>query len=578
MTQKYQKLSTLMLSLFLTVLYVNGQQEKSKNYDAQMPPWFIGLDLYVGYQSNTLQQYDWAASYLNALNANIDPLSINRSLHGAAGLSAGYFFGQKRNFGLGTGIQYVRLMGDLSLNPMSIEYQSTDANGHIFRQIIRSNEQIEERINQNIVGLPLMVMFKKQITNRWGINLDAGVVFNFYTSGKYNSDNAIFDYEAIYKFGGDGNPIYDASSTPHPNSWLITAEHYQRTNPNGDVNTYFENLQTQGYNVGLGINTTNTAGAIENLTVNTSWFVRPSISYRIHPQWAIHGNFMFQQVKTSFDNAPNSYRITDRRGDYQSMTKGMINNSQNLFSFGLGVRYYFGKTKKVEPIAEEETVVVLPVEEKELPQDEVSKSDSVMFALQLIDKNSNMPLAGNITITKQNQDVKQMNTDASGLKQLVLDPGEYRVRVEAKGYFTAEEKVQINEDQLEEGMTLKINLIKIEKGMQLHIEAINFATASYSLSNEAKSILDQVIKVLKLNPDILVEISGHTDYIGNENYNLLLSKNRSNAVMQYLIDHGVSKNQLKPIGYGKKNPKYSNENEEGRFRNRRVNIVVIEIM
>jgi len=578
MTQKYQKLSTLMLSLFLTVLYVNGQQEKSKNYDAQMPPWFIGLDLYGGYQTHSIEQFNWTDSYLNALNPRIDPISMNRSFHGAAGLSAGYFFGRKRNFGLGTGLQYVRLSGNLSLNPMSIEYQSTDENGYIFRQIIRSNEDIQERIHQNIIGLPLMILIKKQITNRWGINLDAGVVFNMYTTGKYNSENAIFDYEAIYKFDGDGNPIYDASSTPHPNSWLITAEHYQRTNPNGDVKTYFENLQTQGYNVGLGIHGTNTAGTIENLSVSTSWFVRPSISYRIHPQWAIHGNFMFQQVKTSFNNAPNSYRITDRRGDYQSMTKGMISNSQNLLSFGLGLRYYFGKTKAAEPIVEEKTVVVLPpVEEKELPQDHVIKSDSVMLALQVNDKNSNTPIAGKITITQQNQGVTQMLTDASGMNQLVIDTGEYVVKVEAKGYFTAEEKVQINAG-LEGVMVRKINLIKIEKGMKLHTEAINFATASYTLNNEAKNTLDQVTRLLKLNPDILVEISGHTDYVGNENYNLLLSKNRSNAVVQYLIDKGVSKNQLKPVGYGEKNPDYSNENEEGRFKNRRVNIVVIEIM
>lgn len=89
--------------------------------------------------------------------------------------------------------------------------------------------------------------------------------------------------------------------------------------------------------------------------------------------------------------------------------------------------------------------------------------------------------------------------------------------------------------------------------------------------------LDRVVYLLKNYPIDLVEVAGHTDSVGNEQYNLTLSDKRSNAVREYLIKKGISKDKLLAKGYGKTEPVATNETEEGRKKNRRVELKIIKI-
>ena len=84
--------------------------------------------------------------------------------------------------------------------------------------------------------------------------------------------------------------------------------------------------------------------------------------------------------------------------------------------------------------------------------------------------------------------------------------------------------------------------------------------------------LDEVIKVLKANPGLKVEIQGHTDNIGSAAYNMKLSLRRAQAVANYLIKHGISPSRLKVKGYGFTRPVASNDTPEGRALNRRVQL------
>jgi len=86
------------------------------------------------------------------------------------------------------------------------------------------------------------------------------------------------------------------------------------------------------------------------------------------------------------------------------------------------------------------------------------------------------------------------------------------------------------------------------------------------------SALNDVIKVLKANPGMKVEIQGHTDNIGSAEYNLKLSKRRAQAVADYLISHGISASRLTVEGYGFSRPVASNDTPEGRALNRRVQL------
>jgi len=92
----------------------------------------------------------------------------------------------------------------------------------------------------------------------------------------------------------------------------------------------------------------------------------------------------------------------------------------------------------------------------------------------------------------------------------------------------------------------------------------------YVIKPQYYPLLDQVIGVLKKNPSLKVEIEGHTDNFGSQAYNEILSHRRANAVMNYLIQGGIDKKRLSAVGYDFSRPRASNENEEGRALNRRV--------
>jgi len=85
--------------------------------------------------------------------------------------------------------------------------------------------------------------------------------------------------------------------------------------------------------------------------------------------------------------------------------------------------------------------------------------------------------------------------------------------------------------------------------------------------------LDRVADILSANPDIKVEVQGHTDNRGTDAYNLRLSRERAEAVVEYLVNRGVDALRMKASGYGDSEPIDSNRTDEGRERNRRVQIV-----
>ncbi|NDC93571.1 MAG: OmpA family protein [Flavobacteriales bacterium] len=79
------------------------------------------------------------------------------------------------------------------------------------------------------------------------------------------------------------------------------------------------------------------------------------------------------------------------------------------------------------------------------------------------------------------------------------------------------------------------------------------------------------------NTKISIAINGHTDDIGEEDKNLILSQNRADAVRNYLIDKGINASRLKSIGYGEKKPNVPNLNELNRAKNRRTEFEILEI-
>ena len=108
---------------------------------------------------------------------------------------------------------------------------------------------------------------------------------------------------------------------------------------------------------------------------------------------------------------------------------------------------------------------------------------------------------------------------------------------------------------------------------KLTLDGVNFDNDSAKLRPESTAVLDNAAATLKEWGEVKVEVAGHTDSTSSDEYNLSLSQRRAETVRAYLIDKGVAADRLTAKGYGEANPVADNATEEGRFKNRRVELV-----
>ena len=107
-------------------------------------------------------------------------------------------------------------------------------------------------------------------------------------------------------------------------------------------------------------------------------------------------------------------------------------------------------------------------------------------------------------------------------------------------------------------------------------ERVLFANRSAKIEPEMAKLLDDIADRLTRNHVRMVRVEGHTDNIGSAQFQQRISEQRADAVRDYLIKKGVEAGRLQPISYGTKRPIDTNSTEEGRARNRRVEIIVVE--
>lgn len=107
-------------------------------------------------------------------------------------------------------------------------------------------------------------------------------------------------------------------------------------------------------------------------------------------------------------------------------------------------------------------------------------------------------------------------------------------------------------------------------GMRLYIK---FATGKHTILQESEAIIDQIVILLQDNPDLQLSIEGHTDNVGTPKNNKVLSEKRAKAVMKAIVDQGIDASRLSAVGWGQKKPVADNRTEEGRAKNRRIEIV-----
>jgi outer membrane protein OmpA-like peptidoglycan-associated protein len=196
-------------------------------------------------------------------------------------------------------------------------------------------------------------------------------------------------------------------------------------------------------------------------------------------------------------------------------------------------------------------------------------------------RHTDKTLFAELTITDINSDTRPIvvysNKD-DGKYIVILNKGKIcDFAVRSAGYLFHSKKIDLTGLQQYREINEDILLEPIVVGANIVLNTMYFEFKKYKLLKESKYELNRIIKLLKDNPTMRVEISGHTDNIGSDTANQKLSMQRAQAVIEYLVNNGIAKGRLEAKGYGKQKPIATNKSDEGRQENRRVEIEVLSI-
>jgi outer membrane protein OmpA-like peptidoglycan-associated protein len=124
---------------------------------------------------------------------------------------------------------------------------------------------------------------------------------------------------------------------------------------------------------------------------------------------------------------------------------------------------------------------------------------------------------------------------------------------------------------------VNVKLLKLEQNAKLTLRDINFESNSVKLSEISFAELDRVIQLMNENPTLKVEVDAHTDDVGTDQYNLLLSQQRAKSVVDFLLEKKINPDRFSAKGFGETQAKVPNDNDENRAVNRRVELKIVSI-
>ena len=162
------------------------------------------------------------------------------------------------------------------------------------------------------------------------------------------------------------------------------------------------------------------------------------------------------------------------------------------------------------------------------------------------------------------------------LEREIPKPGWYILTGSSEGYLNTTDSVEFFENE-KTSVVADLYLQPIEVGVTVRLKNIYFDFDKTTLKSESYVELNKVVDFLKQNETVEIEISGHTDNKGSDEYNANLSQGRSQAVVDYIISQGIESYRLTAHGYGEAKPIDTNDTDDGRANNRRVEFTVLKM-
>ncbi|MBV9506934.1 MAG: OmpA family protein, partial [Acidobacteriia bacterium] len=173
-------------------------------------------------------------------------------------------------------------------------------------------------------------------------------------------------------------------------------------------------------------------------------------------------------------------------------------------------------------------------------------------------------------LAAQTQQARLSAEEAERARQLAE---QQRLQAEQQRQQAENEKTALRE-RLKQQLNMILETQETARGLIVNISDVLFDFNKYTLKADAREKMAKVSGILLAYPGLKIQLEGHTDNIGSDDYNMKLSQQRADAVRDYLTAQGVSSNSVSAVGLGKAGAVASNDTAAGRQKNRRVDMVV----
>lgn len=532
--------------------------------------WTVEAAFRFGKLKQAIETHNLAQSYRGSLGtSSYSGLKFSGENSFGGDLSLNYFFSRKHTLGVGIGAMFMQNTGTLTMDGLRADYQDQDAQGRIYRQIITSNGPIAEAVTVQTLGVPVLFKFKNQFKKKFGIWADVGPVFGIYNNTRTTLASTTFDYEAIYRLSGEVTSVvsgFDESTSGDPvNSLILTEAHYA-SNSSISAAEYLDLMRnTSGYNVGLAQRLSQNESTPEKKydKISVGGLVQGGISWEIAYRMSFHlgGYFMFNRYENSGGEGNHiADRIVSEGAGTASNYNGLSNviKSSDYRSYGAmaGFRIFIGgKGRDVDGDGYVDDVDGCRSEYGTINGCPDNDGDGISN-----DEDECQDLAG-LSITRGCPD-----TDGDGFPDktdsCLTVPGTIQG-------CSAEHWANVTRPDT---TLIATNGTLMAPHVVLDTSVLLFATKKTTLQPEALKVLDDAANTLAKEPSVIIHISGHTDDVGTYANNLVLSVERAKAAKAYLMEQGVAQNRIIIAGLGNDNPVTTNDSEENRAKNRRIEL------
>ena len=260
---------------------------------------------------------------------------------------------------------------------------------------------------------------------------------------------------------------------------------------------------------------------------------------------------------------------------YYATAKSDGHGGNDIYSIAMDKRDYVNlqKTKAIEVEESNELEIDLKIEKN-------SKAPLIIFSGKVIDANTNEPVKAKLVLSDNSRNlvvaVKYTDSKNGTFELQIPSDRNFGLTVEKDGYLFHSRNFKRTALSSNKDVNTTIRLKPADVGSRVILKNIFFDSGKSEIKPESISELDRIYELLNRTPNLRVQINGHTDNVGEANYNKALSRKRAKAVERYLISYGIEPGRLSSKGFGEEKPLVSNDDEiGGREINRRTEIEII---